>query len=162
MTADRIAARLAEGPLRQATDEEALQLAIHNLMRAGFGTEDIAHKLGCALALVEEERDLLRAEGRLDALYTGRLAEPVEVTAPGIMQPVVARSPEERRAAFLRRIAQDLAWVLKAKAQMRAKGLSSARKQCPHCGGMVRLALSGSRNHVHAACETPSCFSVIE
>lgn len=159
---DRALARLSEGPFRQATDEDAEALAMHNLMRAGFGFEDIAHKLGIELGLVMEEVELLRAEGRLDALYTGRLAEEVAASTPAIAAPVEPPRPAERRAAFLQRAAEALAFAMKAKGQMRAKGLTRARKACPRCGGIVHLALVGGRGHVHAACETPSCLRVTE
>lgn len=53
------------------------QGAVHNLMREGYGVEDIDVRLRadgfhCTLAAVRAEAQILREEGRLDALYRGR------------------------------------------------------------------------------------------
>ncbi len=54
---------------------EQWQAQVHHAMRDGYGYEDIAVRLDCPLPAVEAERDILRAEGRLDALYrAGRRA----------------------------------------------------------------------------------------
>jgi hypothetical protein len=62
------------GERPRADSAEIWQRQVHRLMARGLGVEDIAVTLRCPVAHVRAEADILRAEGRLDALYTGDAA----------------------------------------------------------------------------------------
>lgn len=51
------------------TDNSIWIMRVHNLLRAGFGVEDIAVKLGCSVKGVRAEVRILRAEGVFKEWY---------------------------------------------------------------------------------------------
>lgn len=75
---------------------DAWQRRVRKLMRTGLGTEDIAVELGCPLKDVEAERDILRAEGRLDALYACARPHPFPFYSQGGRVYKVAGQPAAR------------------------------------------------------------------
>lgn len=50
-------------------------------------------------------------------------------------------------------LAEVLNTGMKLKKVMLGKHLTRARCVCPRCGGMIRAALAGSRNHLRMACD---------
>ena len=57
---------------------------------------------------------------------------------------------------------KTIEFAQRAKAQMIERNMTRARKRCPDCGGMVRLVLTGRKNHLHMACETVGCMRLME
>ena len=58
---------------------------------------------------------------------------------------------------FMADFDQSLTLAMKVKAEMKAKGKTSAWTKCPRCGGKVRAVLAGHKQHIHMACETRGC-----
>lgn len=58
------------------------------------------------------------------------------------------------------RVTIDLAE--KVRAALIRKGKREGWTACPVCGGKVRAVLAGPRNHLHMACETPSCIRMMQ
>ena len=61
------------------------------------------------------------------------------------------------------RMMKEIAFVMAVKADMVQKLLIwDERAGCPRCGGIVKIALVGLKQHVRATCQTPNCLSVME
>ncbi len=48
--------------------------------------------------------------------------------------------------------------AMKLKKVMLAKNISWAKTKCPECSGWLHGRIAGPRNHLHMACESPSCI----
>jgi len=146
--------------IASTADEAGWQVRVHNLMRSGLGVEEIAVELGCPACDVREEAELLRAQGRLDAMYG--VAPAAAPPAKDIDAQWRADREAGREGDWMDAAMEDLGWAGVAKAQMKAKGLTRATKACLRCGAKVRLELLGPRRHLRAACPTPRCMRIME
>lgn len=52
--------------------------SVHRLLAQGFGVEDIAIRLDCAVERVRQEMAILRISGKLGAVLKGKQADPDE------------------------------------------------------------------------------------
>jgi hypothetical protein len=120
---------------------------MRELMRAGYGYDDIAVRLGVAPAAVRDEAARLAAAGELDGLYR---PEPEE------RRPEIEERRRERDR--IEAAAREAVWAARAKSALVARGLTRGRLPCPRCGGTVRLALLGPRRRLSARCDTGRCL----
>lgn len=68
----------------------------------------------------------------------------------------------EDEAAMMERMGETLVLAVKLKAALKAKGKRRGWTKCPRCGGRIVAVLCGSKDHIHVACQTPNCMSVME
>jgi uncharacterized protein (UPF0212 family) len=51
---------------------------------------------------------------------------------------------------------------VKLKERMKARRLTVAQSKCPKCGNRLDAALVGRKAHLHMACRTPNCLTMME
>lgn len=64
---------------------------------------------------------------------------------------------KEKRDAFRDELGAILVFGIETKKLLKKKNLRRGHRKCPLCGGTVRAALVGQRDHLRVACENGSC-----
>lgn len=68
---------------------------------------------------------------------------------------------EEEVAAWRREMSEAMAETLRILSSIPREGLSGT-VSCPRCGSTIHWSRSPRNRHLHAKCDTPGCFVVME